>query len=201
MAHVAPLEPEEIPELIEVFAATEAAMGFPTNSLRTMARRPEIAHAFSALAHTMLGPGLISLGLKHMVAEVASTAAGCRYCQAHGAVLLGRVGVEPAKAAALWEYETSPLFDEAERAALDLARNAALVPNGVTTEHFAALRKHFSEEQIVEIVAVVATMGFLNRWNDTMATDLEELPLAVASDHFAETDWTPGKHAGDLSRS
>ncbi|MPY80031.1 MAG: carboxymuconolactone decarboxylase family protein [Actinophytocola sp.] len=172
-------------------------MGFLPNSLLTMGHKPDILRRFTALLASTLGDGCVSPALKSMVAEVASTAAGCRYCQAHGALIMSRAGIDAEKAAALWEYETSPRFDEAERAALDLARNAALVPNGVTAEHFAAIRAHFSDEQIVEIVAVVATFGFLNRWNDTMATDLEEIPLTVASDYLADTDWAPGKHGAD----
>jgi uncharacterized peroxidase-related enzyme len=199
VAHIEPLKREELPELAEVFARREAAMGYLPNAMLILARRPEILRGWAALAEATLGGGLVPPPLKSMVAEVASTAAGCRYCQAHGAAAMERAGIDQAKAAALWEYETSPLFDDAERAALDLARYAALVPNGVTAEHFAALRKHFSEEQIVEIVAVVAAYGFLNRWNDTLATDLEEIPVSVASRYLAETGWTPGKH--DVSRS
>ena len=68
------------------------------------------------------------------------------------------------------------------------------VPNEASEEHFAALRKHFSERQIVQIVAVIAMFGFLNRWNDTMATTLEEDPVAFAERVLGSMDWTPGKH-------
>jgi hypothetical protein len=42
---------------------------------------------------------------------------------------------------------------------------------------FADLRKHWSENQIVEILAVVSVCGFLNRWNDSLGTPLEPEPL------------------------
>ncbi|WP_034271435.1 carboxymuconolactone decarboxylase family protein [Haloechinothrix halophila] len=195
MAHVDPIKPEENPELAPAFAAAEAALGFVPNSLLTMARKPDILRGVAALTASTLREGLVSRELKSMIAEVTSTAAESRYCQAHGAVGMSRAGIDPAKAAALWEYETSPHFDDAERAVLDLARNAAVLPNAVTVEHFAALRSHFSDEEIVEIVAVVATFGFFNRWNDTMASDLEEIPLTTATEYLAGTDWEPGKHA------
>ena len=38
----------------------------------------------------------------------------------------------------------------------------------------AELRRHFSEEQIVEIGAVIALFGFNNRWNALMETDIED---------------------------
>ena len=57
-------------------------------------------------------------------------------------------------------------------ATLDFAVAAASVPNAVTDDMFVVLRKHWTEEQIVEIVGVIALFGFLNRWNDTLATPL-----------------------------
>ena len=55
---------------------------------------------------------------------------------------------------------------------------------------------HWSESEIVEILGVVAMFGFLNRWNDSMATPLEAVPLQVARDAAGEQGWEPGKHAG-----
>ena len=85
----------------------------------------------------------------------------------------------------IWEFRTSPLYSEAERVALDFAIAAASQPNGVTDEMFAEMRKHWSETQIVEIAAVVAVFGFLNRWNDTMGTPLEEEPIEVGEKYLA----------------
>ena len=79
--------------------------------------------------------------------------------------------------------------------ALDFALAAGSVPNDVTDEMFAEMRKHWSEDQIVEIAAVIATFGFLNRWNDTMATPLEAEPIAVGEKFLAPHGWSAGKHA------
>lgn len=103
-------------------------------------------------------------------------------------------GVEEKRLAAVWDYQTSPLFSSAERAALDLAVAGASVPNAATDEMFVALRKHWSDEQIIEIVGVIAMFGFLNRWNDTLATPLEDEPIAVGEKYMARHGWSPGKH-------
>ncbi|HYF41258.1 MAG TPA: carboxymuconolactone decarboxylase family protein, partial [Ramlibacter sp.] len=63
-------------------------------------------------------------------------------------------------------------------------------------ELFARLREHWSEAEVVEILGVVAMFGFLNRWNDTMATPLEPVPTRVAAQAVGTQGWTPGKHAG-----
>jgi alkylhydroperoxidase family enzyme len=114
---------------------------------------------------------------------------------AHTAHTAGRVGIPDAKEEALWQYETSPLFSAAERAALRVGQGAAQVPNAVTDEDFDELKRHYTEAQIVDIVAVIALFGFLNRFNDTMATELESSPLEAGRRFLAEKGWTVGKHA------
>jgi alkylhydroperoxidase family enzyme len=101
-----------------------------------------------------------------------------------------------AKIRAVWEFATSPLFSPAERAALRLGYHAALVPNEATSEDFDELKKHFDDGQIVEIVAAIALFGYLNRWNDTMATALEQRASDVAERVIASQGWSSGKHAG-----
>lgn len=95
------------------------------------------------------------------------------------------LGVAEPKLAAVWEYQSSPLYTEAERAALDFAFAASVVPNAVTDQSFEDLRKHWSEEQIVEIVGTIAWFGFLNRRNDTMGTPLEDKPVATGEKFLA----------------
>jgi alkylhydroperoxidase family enzyme len=105
-----------------------------------------------------------------------------------------RFGIDEKKLSAVWEYRTSPLYTEAERVALDFAIEAAAQPNAVTDDSFAKLKRHWTESQIVEIVGVVALFGFLNRWNDTMATPLEEEPIEVGEKFLASHGWDVGKH-------
>jgi alkylhydroperoxidase family enzyme len=113
---------------------------------------------------------------------------------AHTAEGSAKLGVEQKKLDEVWNYQTSPLYTPAERAALDVAVAAGCVPNAVTDETFAELRKHWDDEQVVEIVGVIALFGFLNRWNDTFATPLEEAPLHFGETHLADQGWDAGKH-------
>ena len=96
--------------------------------------------------------------------------------------------------AAVWDYAHSELYSPAEKIALDFALAAASQPNAMTDELFAATQVHWSDAQIVEILGVVAMFGFLNRWNDTMATPLEAVPDAVAAKAVG-AGWSAGKHA------
>jgi uncharacterized peroxidase-related enzyme len=196
MPRIDPLPRAALPDLEDILQASEARMGFLPNSQLIMARRPEILRAFAGLAAAINGPGsTIDPQLRNLLSQMASRAAGCGYCMAHTAHTAERVGIAADKEKALWEYETSPLFTAAERAALRVAQGAAQVPNAVTDEDFEELKKHYTDTQIVDIVAVIALFGFLNRFNDTMATELETSPLAVGRRYLAERGWSVGKHA------
>lgn len=194
MAHVEPLPRSELAEFEPVFAMIEGVMGFVPNSLLTLGRSPEILRGFGALSGAVLGASRIEPGLRQLVAFVASTAAGCRYCQAHTSHGAERLGVSPDKLRAAFEFDSSPLFTPAERAALRLARDASLLPNASTPEHFDDLRAHFDEREIVDLVAIISLFGWLNRWNDTMATALEPPATTFAHQTLAQSGWTPGKH-------
>lgn len=195
MPRVKPLSRDDLPEFEPLFAMTEQVLGFVPNALLTLARRPDILRPFAALAASVMTSGRLDGQLKQLVAFVSSNAAGCLYCQAHTGHSASRIGVDSEKIAAAFEFETNPSFSERERAALSLARDASLVPNQVSGDHFTRLRKHFSEEEIVELVATVSLFGWFNRWNETMATELEGDPLGFARRTLAPHGWRPGEHA------
>lgn len=194
MANIKPLSKHATPELTEKFEYYEKTRGFIPNSILTMQRRPAISKAFMQLNQAILYEGTVSEELKMLVSLIASQAAGCRYCQAHMANLSKIYDASKDKIAAVWEYQSSHLFSDAERAALTLAFKGSIVPNEASEEDFDQLKKYFSDDEIVEIVASIALFGYLNRWNDTMATDLEDYPKQVAEKLIGDKGWQPGKH-------
>ena len=190
-----PLPTEHSPELKEHFDAVGKNLGFVPNSVLIMQRKPNVVKAFAQMAAAVWDPNSsVDRGFKRLIAHVASRAAGCQYCMAHTIEGAAHLGVGDKKLAAVWEYQSSPLYTEAERIALDFAFAASVVPNAVTDQSFEDLRKHWNEEQIVEIVATIAMFGFLNRWNDTMGTPLEDKPMATGEKYLSRGGWTPGKH-------
>ena len=192
---IAPLPPEHTPELAEQFATMKRNLGFVPNSVLIMQRRPKMAKAFVQMTASIWDPeGKVDRGFKRLLAHVSSRTAGCQYCMAHTAGGALHFGIEEQKLAAVWDYQTSPLFSAAERAALDLAVAASTVPNSVTDAMFIELGKHWTEDQIVEIVGVISMFGFLNRWNDTLATPLEDEPIEIGEKFLASPGWSPGKH-------
>jgi uncharacterized peroxidase-related enzyme len=197
MQRISPAPPERFEEVADHMERWKKQKGYPPNSWLTMVRKPRIFRAYREL-HTavMIEKGEVPKGLKFMIAEVVSMAAGDPYCAAHNAENAAHLGgVELEKVEALAQFRVSALFTEAERAALELADAAGRSPPAVSEHHFDTLKKHYSEDAIVEIVAVLALLGWLNRWCMTFAPDLEADAAAFAEEHLAPSGWTPGAHA------
>lgn len=195
MAFLEPLPADATPEVTETFDHFREILGFVPNSLLTMQRRPQIVKAFGELtAAVMDSEGSVDPAFKRLLAHFASRAAGCQYCQAHSLIAAGISGVPDDKLAAIWDYKTSDLYSDAERAALDFALAAGSVPNGVDAEIMERLKRYWSEDQIVEMLGAICLYGFLNRWNDSLATDLEQAPAELGERLLARGGWDGKRH-------
>jgi len=195
VARLDPLPPEHTPELKEEFDSFFKTLGFVPNSVLTMQRKPKLAKAFVQMQRALWDPeSKVDRGLKRLLAHAAARKSEDAYSMAHTASGALHFGIAPETLAAVRDYKTSVAFTPAERAALDLAVGASSTPNAVTDSTFAELRKHWSDEQIVEIVGVVAMAGFLSRWNVTMATPLEPEPTEVGEKHLAPLGWDASLH-------
>ena len=197
MSRLEPLSLDSIPELQELGRFYEDVFGFVPNGARIMAYRPEIVLGFIHLRRAVMDPasGTVPAELKILIGHVSSKTAGCRYCQAHTVFSADGSDTAAARVEAVWDYQTSDLFTPAERAALDFAVSAASVPNGVTDERFTKLGEYWDDGSVVEILAVVALYGFLNRWNVSLATQLEQPSHAVAERLLGPSGWEVGKHS------
>lgn len=192
---VAPLPADANPEVAELATFFNETLGFCPNSVLTMQHRPAIAAAFIELNKAvMANHGRVTSALKRLVGYVSSHAAGCQYCQAHTILAADRYGAGQAQLDHIWEYATHPAFSPAERAALDFAVAASAVPNAVDDHIANALRQHWNEGEIVELLGVISLFGYLNRWNDSMGTTLEAGAVAAGRQHLAGQGWVPGKH-------
>jgi alkylhydroperoxidase family enzyme len=161
-----------------------------------MGHWPELRAQFNQLIKIVWNERELSEQFKQELFTMASQASGCLHCQSHGAFHLNAIGTDTARIRAIWEYEKSDLFTDAERAAFDLVRAAAQSPNATTAEHFQALRKHYTETQIIEILAVSSMAAWLNRWNDTIATVTDQESVDWASENLSDVGWHIGKHTG-----
>jgi len=181
VSRVPPLAATTTPELAPLLEQAERAMGYLPNDVLSLCHWPELLQSLGGLVHTVLQTGDVDPSLKRLIGIISSRTQGCTYCTAHSSYGASQLGVDAEKINAVFEFETSPLFTEAERAVLRVAWHGALQPSAVTDDDFEALKAHFSEREIVEIVAVLSLYGFLNRWNGILQTELEPTPAAFAA--------------------
>ena len=188
MPLVKPLSPESNPDVSKLAEFFNETLGFCPNSVLTMQIRPEIARSFINLnMAVMTNHGRITSAFKRIIAWVSSNAAGCKYCQAHAIRAAERYGAEQEQLDNIWEYRTHKSFNEAERAALDFTLAASQIPNAVDDEIQQRLHKYWDDGEIVEILAVVSLFGYLNRWNDSMATSIENGAIKSAEKYLAKS--------------
>ncbi len=193
---VQPLSTVSNPELEDLVLFFNETLGFCPNSVLIMQRRPHLAKAFVNLnIAVMKNEGRVTSSLKRLIGYVSSYAAGCSYCQAHTIRAAERYGAEQDKMNNIWDYKTHTAFNDAEKAAFDFAITASSVPNAVTDEVADNLRRHWDDGEIVEILGVISLFGYLNRWNDSMGTPLENAARQSGKTYLEKKGWSAEKHS------
>lgn len=172
-----------------LFNGVESFMGYLPNAHLLMAERPELLMSFSNLASTIFQAEGIDIQTKQLIALASSLSSGCKYCQAHTSHGAERAGVSANKISDILKYTESDLYDDKERALLDLAFAAGKTPNECNKNHFDQLKKYFSKKEIIDIVSVISLFGYLNRWNDTLGTVLEDIPEEFVEDNLKPLGW------------
>jgi uncharacterized peroxidase-related enzyme len=196
MPLVTPLKPDHDLETKSLAKFFNETLGFCPNSVLTMQHRPAISKAFINLNKAvMANEGRVTSALKRMIAWVSSNATGCRYCQAHAIRAAERYGANDEQLEHIWEYKTHAAFSEAERVALDFSLAASMVPNAVNDDLKKRLYTYWNEGEIVEILGVISLFGYLNRWNDSMGTSIEDGALESGIKYLEKHGWNKGKHS------
>ena len=186
------IKDDETKELVKFFNET---LGFCPNSVLTMQKNPGIAKAFINLnMAVMKNHGSLTSEFKRLIAFVSSNTTGCRYCQAHTIRAAERYGASKERLENIWNFEESDCFSEEEKIALRFTREASKVPVATTQEMEEELKQHWSEDDIIEMMGVIALFGYLNRWNDVMGTSLEDDAIESANQYLKEKGWDIGKH-------
>lgn len=179
-------------KLAEFFNET---LGFCPNSVLTMQKKPKLAQAFINLNKAIMeNNGSLTSEFKRLIAFVSSSAAGCRYCQAHTSLAAKRYGASDERLKEVWDYENSDLFSKKEKIALKFAHLNSLNPIHENNQLSKMLLNEWSENDVIEIIGVISLFGFLNRWNDIMGTRLEEIALQHSESYLSSFGWKSGKH-------
>jgi alkylhydroperoxidase family enzyme len=181
-------------ELRPGFEAARERMGFIPNSQLILQRRPHIIKAFRQFTQAVSGgESGIDPAMRALVTLACCSVTREPYVWSHAAHSVAHAGNE-AKLAAFNDYRTSPLFSDRERVTIDYARAASSVPCNVTDELMRDMRRHWSEEEIVDITTLIGLYGFFDRYNAALATPLEPEVRDIAARYLTRDGWSPGRH-------
>jgi alkylhydroperoxidase family enzyme len=197
MSYLKPLSPEKNSEIYIVMENFKKNIGFIPNSVMTMVRCPEILKGLNTLSNAIMNPNsTISIGFKKLLGFFASKTSGCEYCQAHALVAAKQHGISQEKLDDIWEYKTSQYYNDAEKSAINLAIASASIPNEVNENIINDVLKYWTEIELIELISAIALYGFLERWNSSLATQLEDSPTILATKLFDQhgINWNSGKH-------
>ena len=189
IAHIETKKREDFPEFKDLFDLVESFMGYLPNAYLLMADKPDLMQAFAKMSASVFSADVLDIPSKQLIALASSLSAGCKYCQSHTSHGAERAGVASEKISEILNYQTSEYYEAKEVALLDLAFASGEVPNKATKAHFEKLKEFYSKEQILEAVAVISFFGFLNRWNDTFGTEIEEIPANYLSEKLKPKNW------------
>jgi len=179
MSRIPPRLIDEIPQFKDMLLKGAETMGFLSDDGLIMAHCPDMLAGAGHFINSVLSNGTIDGGLKRMIGYIVSQSSGCQYCSAHTSYTSLKHGIPESKMKAIWEYQSSDLFSDKEKAALQLAHHAGSHPNAATDEDFDLLKKHFNTAEMVEIVFTISLYGFLNKFNDTIKTTIESEPQSA----------------------
>lgn len=192
--YLKPLRREDTPELEPTYQNLISFLGFVPNTELTMARMPRSTKALIDFVGSIYNNSVVGQPMLMLCGLLASSSAGCMYCSTHNANAASELGVEAQKIAAVWEFQTNPIFSERERAALNLAFKACQTPSGVEASDFERMSEHFSETETTEILMAVCHFGIFNRFNDSIAATIEPTPLAFCKANLPKEHWQAGVH-------
>jgi uncharacterized peroxidase-related enzyme len=169
MARVSYVEPQEAsPEVHEIY--DKALRGKPGSVHKIVAHRPEVLKNFLPF-YASVGRSL-ERRLYEVVYIRVSMINGCRYCLQHHLAASKRVGVTPEEWGSLNSGDYTG-FTAMEQAALKFAEKLTRESRNIGEADIAALKAHFTEEQIVDLDLLVGLVNLTNRLTDPLGADVE----------------------------
>ena len=152
----------------QTFEYYQKERGNVPNMFRTVALRPEIFETMIAHFQAILNTGTLPTRLKELVIVRTSQLNACRYCLGSHTQIARKLGWTDDQIDNLAEYATRDDFTPAEKVALRLAEEMTLDANKISDAFFAEVRSHYSEGEVVELMAAIGLFNYFNRFNNAL---------------------------------
>jgi alkylhydroperoxidase family enzyme len=142
----------------------EAAHGTGIEPIEVWAHQPKMMTGMGKFQGSVRKGHSVEERLKNLVELKGAQMIGCEYCVDLGSQICRNSGFSDDELLALPRYHQSDLFTEREKLALDYTAAVMRTPVEVTDELFARMKQHFTNEQLVEITALLTVVN-LDRFN------------------------------------
>jgi AhpD family alkylhydroperoxidase len=142
----------------------EPARGSGIEPVEIWAHRPKMMSAMGKFAGAARKGKSVDERTRYLIELKGSQLIGCEYCVDLGSQICRNSGFSDQELLAVPRYRSSDLFTEREKLALDYTVAVMHTPVEVTDELFAHMKEHFSDEQMVEMTALLTAVN-LNRFN------------------------------------
>lgn len=161
----------------DTFALAESHFGMVPNLVRVLATNPTMCRSVTAFFAQALQDGRVDWAFKELVILKTLRSIGAYYSYGAHERLATELGNGPERigdlAHSLWQ--TSPHFEDRERAVLELVTQIAEDANAVPDELWARLRAHWDHGQLLELATVITTFVMIGRLGDTLGVSEPQL--------------------------
>ncbi len=187
MARVKTVSAEELSGTDREVFESAAAYGSFGSLVGTLANRPPIMRNTVGLLMELKAENVLPQRYLELALVTVSKLNECTYCVSHHTPHLTVNGVSDEAAMNVLDYQNQAEFDAVDKLVIEYAIEVTQRWNYVRDELFERLRKHFSDEQIVELTWRTALCGAFNRFNDVLQLDIEDgvEVLQQGSEHAA----------------
>ena len=161
----------------EIYDDTVARFEMVLNIFKITGHAPEMAKKMWEIFFDILQEGQISWYDKELLILKATKMGDCFYCVTQHEAVSARLGVTPEKQADIVgvEYQTSPHYKPNEVAMLDVCAQMVINPEKITTAMWEAVKAHYNDGQIVEIVATIGAYLQVSKFGDALGVELEDV--------------------------
>ena len=152
------------PRMVKKLTGREPQTGSGIEPIEVWAHQPKMMMGMGKFNQAVRKGKSVDERVKNLVELKGAQMIGCEYCVDLGSQICRHSGFSDDELLALSRYRHSDLFSEREKLALDYTVAVMRTPVEVTDELFAQIREHFSDEQLVEITALLTLIN-LDRFN------------------------------------
>jgi alkylhydroperoxidase family enzyme len=152
------------PRMMRKLAGRDPQTGSGIEPLAVWAHQPKMMYGMGRFNQAVRKGKSVDERIKNLVELKGAQMIGCEFCVDFGSQICRNSGFCDEELLALPRYRQSELFTEREKLALDYAVAVMRTPVEVTDDLFARVKEHFSDEQLVELTALLALVN-LDRFN------------------------------------